>query len=149
MEERGPLTELLIVEHGKMRELLARFIRASEREGNEKNKAYNLFKKKEKSHVFIEENEIFNFDKTLKIPIKKTLILQHIEAGKMLEKILEMMNAKKNPEELALELQEFLGKHMDLEEKEFYPLLDQQIPNNKKEELIKKITKLFGTELGQ
>ncbi len=148
MVEKETITSILMIEHGRLRELLGRFIRAIERDKEETMETYNLFKDKEKKHVFIEENKIFNFDKTLKIPVIKTLILQHIEMAKMIEQINKNLKKDKDSAEIALELQDKLRAHTDLEEKEFYALLDKQITGTKKEKLIAMIKEEFGTDLG-
>ena len=148
MVEKETITNILITEHGRLRELLARFVRAIDRDKEETMAAYNLFKDKEKKHVFIEENKIFNFDKSLKIPIIKKLILQHIEMGKMIEQINKNLKSDKDPTQIALDLQDKLRSHTDLEEKEFYALLDKQIIGTKKEKFIAEIKEQFGTDLG-
>jgi hemerythrin-like domain-containing protein len=149
MVEKESITSILMTEHGRLRELLARFIRAIERDKEETLGAYNLFKEKEKRHVFIEENKIFNFDKSIKIPIIKTLILQHIEMAKIVEQINKNIKNDKDSTQIALDLQDKLRAHTDLEEKEFYAILDKQITGTKKEKLINIIQEEFGTDLGR
>jgi hemerythrin-like domain-containing protein len=143
MAKEETITEVLIEEHGKMREMLARFIRAIERDTEEMKEVYALFRNKEKRHVFIEENKIFNTEFAPRLPVIKTLILQHIEMAKMLTNIGKNMEEKKDSTEIALLLQDYLRNHTHLEEKKFYPLLDEKIPAEKKQKFISMITEEF------
>lgn len=144
MDKKDTITEVLIIEHGKLREILARFIREIELEEEQRNEAWRLFREKEKRHVFIEENKLFNLDKTLKRELVKKLILQHIELDKIMANIEKKMKQDLDPTKLALDAQEFLRMHTDLEEKEFYSDMDKKIPANKKDSLISMIKELFG-----
>jgi len=121
--EKETITDVLIIEHGKMRDLLARFIRAIERGAEESKETFDLFEKKEKSHVKIEEKDLFAL-KEIKISIVETLISQHQAIGEIRDNIKEMLKNEEDPTELALKLQELLRKHTDLEEEKFYKILD-------------------------
>jgi hemerythrin-like domain-containing protein len=151
MIKRGDITELLIIEHGRMRELLARFIREIERSKGQKDKknltrAFDLFSKKERNHVFIEENKIFNLNMPFKKELVKTLVKQHVESSKMIKDIKDLIK-NGDPTAIAFKLEDFLKMHTNLEEKDFYPVLDKNMSAEKKPEFIEDIRNRFGKEL--
>ncbi len=143
MEKEETITQILLVEHGKLREMLARFIREAERDRGAGKMALDLFIKKERAHVSIEEKVLFKIRVSKEIKIVKILVKQHKTMTKIIQNLKKLFKDKKDIFEEAGKLQVFLRVHTNLEEEKFYKVLDREMNSENKIKLIEKIKILF------
>ena len=140
MEKEETLTTIMQIEHGLMRELLSTFRMRIEREGFKKKaiETLNKFKEKEENHISVEENIIFK-NPASKLPILDVIKKQHIAMHDLMLDIEKALSENKDPNPSTIAFQEFMKKHVLLEEKSFYPLLDKDLSKKEREELILKV----------
>jgi len=142
MEEKQSILQFMINEHGALYELLAgfRFQLSSAQNIPATIRNFEKFKEKLTPHHLAEENVIFNSDtKTATNQIVKVLKKEHEIIESLVKKI--DLNLKENTDSFdnAANLQRILRAHLSLEEKRFYPLLDKELNEKEKEELIQKV----------
>lgn len=143
------LTDMMIREHGKMFGLLGKFRFQIDHLGNRQSamKSYESFEKFHKEHIFVEEKIIIKYNNKIKnLEMAKVILKQHKELEKISQNIIKQTQKKGPilPDELftqANKLQQMLIAHVKLEESQFYPFLDKDLPENEKKALIEQILK--------
>ncbi len=142
--KKETILRFMLREHGILRDLLATFRAYSDRNSKRAEIAFKKFKNKQKTHVFIEEKGIFNFNKKIKkISILKLIVAQHKAIEEMIKKILTDLDNEEDPTKGVIVLQASLYNHVNLEEKKLYPKIDEQITDEEREKILKKIYKIL------
>ncbi|MFA6065112.1 MAG: hemerythrin domain-containing protein [archaeon] len=151
MEEKQSILKFMIIEHGILYNLLVgfRFQSSSAQNPQAALRNFSKFKEKLTPHHFAEESIIFKMDnKITTVPIIKVLKKEHTLIEKIVEKIDQNIANNEDAEENAANLQRLLRNHLNLEEKRFYPLLDKQLNDKEKEELIQKVLSITQPKKG-
>ena len=142
--KKKSVLRFMLVEHGNLRELLAKFRKDSDEDLKRALNSFERFKDRHGKHVFIEEKAVFNFSsKVKKMQILKIIIKQHREILKFIRKIESLLDDEKDATPVTANLQEFLKAHIRLEEKKFYPVIDKELNDKEREKILKKITRIM------
>ena len=132
----GKISTFMLKEHGEILALLDKFDKTRKLADFEK------LKEKQEKHMFAEEKAIFIFDKKKKIfPVLTTIMEQHGKLEDYMKEIYRDLQTTKTKD-----YKELMKKHIVLEDKEFYPLLDKKLTSVEQEEMLTKAKEyLFGT----
>jgi len=151
MVEKGEtITHFMMLEHGKLNDLLTQFMGFiehahldQETKTHESSSPFKDYKAREFIHMATEDR-IFTQNKKMKnLPLTQTLKEQHKTIREMIKKIEEKAEQNLSITENIAKLQTFLQNHTELEEKEFYPEVDKEIIGQEKEELLTHIENLL------
>ena len=107
-------------------------------------KIFNQFKWNLDKHFFVEEKAIFDiFEKIENDEVTEIfdLMQEHGEIIELIKNIEERLNKKVKPDVSGLKKR--LIDHLDLEDKMFYPKLDEELEPYKKQELISRIKEII------
>jgi hemerythrin-like domain-containing protein len=142
-QEKKTIPEIMKRHHYQLEGLLNRFKR-TRNEADAYPKVFNKFKWELEKHFFTEEKAIFTFiyiEDAESNNMKEELLKEH---NKILSKLNEVENQIKANDQVDFEgFFELLTKHRDYEDEVFYPLLEQNLDNKKKKEIIDRITNPF------
>ncbi len=139
MLRKESLTEIMIVEHGKIYDSFAKFRFDSEKDIKRAFRFLNFFKRQEIEHIKI-ENKLFKA-KLAPLEITRILLKQHDKIKALIMMVYKDVYNRIDSTENAEILQEFLKAHLRLEEKMFYPKLDKKLNNSEIEKLRKEISR--------
>ena len=138
--KKETITGFMLKEHGILRDLLATFRSYSDRDLKRAEDVFKKFKEKHENHIFLEEKGIFNFNREInKMDLLNIIIVQHRSMEKMMAAIWKDFDNEEDPTPDVIILQTLMRKHLDLEEKGFYPKLDKQITDQERKKILKKI----------
>jgi len=139
--EKESLTEIMLIDHKKIIELLDEV----DKKDHPDIEAFNKFEWHLNKHIFIEEKAIFIEYKPLKeseeYKIFKQLNREHTIIIDLLSKILEESFPKGNIN--FYKLKKILSNHRKFEEERIYPLLDENLSQSKKLSIVNKISELI------
>ncbi|MFA4952756.1 MAG: hemerythrin domain-containing protein [Candidatus Pacearchaeota archaeon] len=137
------ISEAMLIEHQRLYNLLERL--EKNLDGNDKNwkELFNEFKWNLEKHFFVEEKAIFdlcNSDCGERIPEIFDLMKEHGEIIYLMNEIDDELddNLKKN----LLEIKRMLIKHSNSEDESFYPLLDEELSEERKLEILSRIKEI-------
>jgi len=134
------IPEIMKMHHYHLEGILNRFVK-SRNEYEVFPMVFNKFKWELEKHFFIEEKAIFTLiysDDTESNEMKDDLLRQHRTILKDLKSIEEGLNSN-----LDTDLSEFkqsLIKHRDFEDESFYPILEQELDEERKKEIRDRIS---------
>jgi len=143
MVKEESILKFMEIQHGELREALANLgmhlgYREKSMQSKQKSKIIN-FKKKELKHIALEEQVMFVFNKKIKkVKTFNEIRKQHPEIIKLVDKIEKNILKKEDSLKYIQELQKLLRKHVALEEKTLYSMMDKILTSAEKTKLIEK-----------
>lgn len=140
MAKMGPITLLMLKHHGIINGFLGDFEKVSEDDPDELKGTFNIFKWNLEKHVFVEEKNIFTIaDKTNKLEMMqlKNLLKDHKDIMVVVDNISEDINDGRKPNVKIL--RDILFAHEGREIENFYPLLDNRLSAEDKNDLVQRV----------
>jgi len=144
MKANSSMLDFMVKDHGRMYGMLSNlrmslgrsFVNADEKIGY-----LDAFMKREEAHVYIEEVLIFEYNNDISKVVSLDVIRkQHLEIVKSVKSIKEDLLEGRDCNLGLIRLQEFMKEHLKLEEKKFYPLLDEMLSEKQREDLIRRVS---------
>ncbi len=140
MTKKQSISFIMKKHHGQIEGLLNKFYKFDENY-QDKLKLFYQFKWELEKHFFTEEKAIFFFindDTKNSNEMKLKLMKEH---DKILTNLKEIENNLKNKKDLEiLDFRELLVRHKKFEDETFYPTLDQDLDENKKKDIMNRLS---------
>ncbi len=141
--KQNSILEIMVSHHALIEVYFSVAKDDSQRSGEIAEWSFNNFKWQLEKHFFVEGQAIFE-SYSLKNEKAKELVKQimqeHKEIMVMTEKIQENLRSGKSTD--FTDLEELLTSHRNLEERELYPLLDNEFTLPQKEVVVKRINEI-------
>jgi len=135
------ILDLMVKDHNRLMEYLKDVENNLGRDFGFLSNSFNTFQWNLEKHFFVEERAIFNSNKLGPVNIRYEVFLdlskQHTEIFEKIESLRKKLQ-KREPFDLD-ELKKLLVEHKNFEEKNIYPVLDQEIEEDEKHFIIKRI----------
>lgn len=138
------LTDLMVIEHARIQEILDEVNLASYEDKMRALESFNRFKLNIEKHFMIEEKTIVHMLNSISgIEVNDTfkLMEQHGNIIAMIKKV--ESDIGHGDYSKVTDLMSMLEEHSDFENQTFYPNLDQKLSEDRKKEIIEKVTSMI------
>ena len=142
MDEEESITQKMIIEHGKIYDLISQFYLevGYSRDIKEAKDIFKRFKGNHDKHLSFEENVVFKFKPFIReIYVLKIISKQHVQMNELISKIDKDLKKGKSVSDDINLFQNLSRAHIHIEETQFCPILDEKL---NKEERLKLINKM-------
>jgi len=149
MTQNTNVVKLMVKHHYKIEELLDKFEANIESNYESMLKLFNDFEWELEKHIFIEERVIYTQYSPEEIvggyKMLPKLTTQHNFIINKLQNWNKDIRSKKKILDFSV-LKEFIINHKNFEEKEVYPLIDQVLNEEQKQDMVIKINEIIGLD---
>ncbi len=143
MKNSNTITEIMIGDHALIELLLMSFRDVLDKNDESAEKLFEEFRWELEKHIFVEETVIFKPCSRLGSEICNIAITLSKEHGIMLDALNKLRDdlAVKNKIDIS-KFQELLTAHRNVEEKNLYPKLDEELTKLEKEMIVARINEI-------
>jgi len=142
--ESESLTDMMLAEHARIGEMLEDVNIATYEEGKNTSEAFNKFKWNLEKHFIMEEKAIFqmlNNISGMEVTDTFKLMGEHGSILSLMRRIEEDMKIKDYSK--IQELMSQLEEHSDFENQTFYPNLDKKLSDDRKKEIVERVSEIL------
>ncbi len=134
------ISEIMMKHHFNIDKILALFTKELKEKSMVNKRTFNKFKWELEKHFFLEEKAIFQLhysNNKQTNTITERLKSEHDEMIKELEKIEVNLNLNKSID--FSDLRKMIIEHKNYENREFYPLLDDELEDDRKDLIVERL----------